>query len=101
MRQKLDKKAGAKKPAGKEIVRRELKSVLTNGTVSDASFLAGDEAVHCVAIKERSTSPNEPSSFGITILDAATGSFSLSAFDDDICRTKLECVAFSSIPVEC
>jgi DNA mismatch repair protein MSH6 len=30
------------------------------------------------------------SSFGIVVLDAATGAFSLSSFDDDIVKTKLE-----------
>lgn len=53
MRQKSAKAgAGGKKTTGgKEIVHRELKHVLTNGTVSDAAFLSGDEASHCVAIK--------------------------------------------------
>jgi DNA mismatch repair protein MSH6 len=30
------------------------------------------------------------SSYGICILDAATGRFELTAFEDDVCRTKLE-----------
>ncbi len=34
-----------------KIVRRELASVLTNGTVVDSAFLSGDEASHCLAIK--------------------------------------------------
>lgn len=34
-----------------KIVRRELASVLTNGTVVDTAFLSGDEAAHCLAIK--------------------------------------------------
>ena len=45
-------KAGkANKDGGDKIVRRELASVFTNGTVVDPAFLAGDEASHCVAIK--------------------------------------------------
>ncbi|KAL7412649.1 muts domain V-domain-containing protein [Mrakia frigida] len=92
MRQKSAKAGGLgkKTTAGREIVHRELKHVLTNGTVSDAAFLSGDEASHCVSIKEENESPHLPSSFGITVLDAATGAFSLSTFDDDVCRTKLE-----------
>ncbi|CED82378.1 Mismatch repair ATPase MSH6 (MutS family) [Phaffia rhodozyma] len=72
-----------------QIVNRELKHVLTNGTVSDPSYLAGDEANHCISIKEDSSNLINPS-FGITVLDAATGAFSLSAFEDDVCKTKLE-----------
>jgi hypothetical protein len=73
MRQKAIK--GQKVSQSEKIVRRELKKVLTNGTgaclvagigastrlmptetpplrtVSDATFLAGDDASHCVAIK--------------------------------------------------
>ena len=45
----------AKAPAkGKEIVRRELKSVLTTGTIVDGALLTDDLANHCVAIKVRS-----------------------------------------------
>lgn len=92
-----------------KIVRRELASVLTNGTVVDEAFLSTDEASHCLAIKVGLDSPGAArtwltticlyqeelgeqgrSSFGICILDAATGQFDLTAFDDDIVCTKLE-----------
>lgn len=33
---------------------------------------------------------DQTSSFGLCSLDASTGEFSLTAFDDDICRTRLE-----------
>lgn len=75
MRQKASKGQKVTNNAEK-IVRRELKKVLTNGTgapllarlpfphesmltglcsatVSDATFLAGDDASHCIAIKVR------------------------------------------------
>lgn len=42
---------GKKAPAAPGIVNRELKHVLTNGTVSDPSYLTGDEASHCISIK--------------------------------------------------
>lgn len=58
IRNKDDKKAGgkagkssAKQANGKEIVRRELKSVLTGGTIVDGSMLTDDMSNHCVAIK--------------------------------------------------
>lgn len=81
---------GAPKPAGREIVRRELAQVFTNGTIVDGTYLNSDEANHCVAIKEFTEGPNATSSFGICIMDASTGEFNLSAFDDDVCRTRLE-----------
>lgn len=80
----------AAKPAGREIVRRELAQVFTNGTIVDGTYLTSDEANHCVAIKEYSDGPNAPSSFGICVMDASTGEFNLSAFDDDVVRTRLE-----------
>lgn len=43
--------AGKAKNKADSIVRRELATVLTNGTVVDEAFLSGDEACHCVAIK--------------------------------------------------
>lgn len=39
------------KGGGKEIVRRELAQVFTNGTIVDGSYLTSDEANHCVSIK--------------------------------------------------
>ena len=50
----------------------------------------GRADLHAMVLQELSESPHLPSSFGITVLDAATGAFSLSTFDDDVCRTKLE-----------
>lgn len=43
--------AGKAKNKADSIVRRELATVLTNGTVVDEAFLSGNEACHCVAIK--------------------------------------------------
>jgi DNA mismatch repair protein MSH6 len=44
---------GKAKGGGKEIVRRELKSVLTTGTIVDGTMLTDDMSNHCVAIKVR------------------------------------------------
>ena len=102
--------AGKAKNKADSIVRRELATVLTNGTVVDEAFLSGDEACHCVAIKvlcsgrfrgvsmilicrrfpQEAQTESGNSSYGICILDAATGRFELTAFEDDVCRTKLE-----------
>ncbi|KAL7425166.1 DNA mismatch repair protein msh6 [Cryptotrichosporon argae] len=85
MRTKNGQKSG-----GREIVRRELQQVFTNGTIVDGTYLTTDEANHCVAIKEFSDEGSNTSSFGICVMDASTGEFNLSAFEDDVCRTRLE-----------
>ncbi|KAJ9104934.1 hypothetical protein QFC19_003729 [Naganishia cerealis] len=109
--------AGKTKNKADSIVRRELAAVLTNGTVVDEAFLSGDEACHCIAIKvsalfsisarfclwdltdgpsslamvqQEGQSDDGNATYGVCILDAATGRFELTAFEDDACRTKLE-----------
>ncbi|KAI0251081.1 muts domain V-domain-containing protein [Lactifluus subvellereus] len=72
-----------------KIVRRELNKVYTNGTLVDDELLTDDQAGHCLTIREDEEG-GEHGSFGICILDSATSEFNLSAFDDDVCRTKLE-----------
>ncbi|GAA5834783.1 hypothetical protein JCM11251_003661 [Rhodosporidiobolus azoricus] len=100
IRNKDDKAAGVKaKPKGKtvtkqangkEIVRRELKSVLTGGTIVEGEMLTDDMSSHCVAIKEDTPTTTSPPSFGVCVLDASTAEFQLSFFTDDTCRTELE-----------
>lgn len=46
-----DAKKGKGAAEKKGIVRRELKTVLTTGTIVDGSMLTDDLANHCVAIK--------------------------------------------------
>ena len=103
MRLKDGKKAGkpaAKPSGGREIVRRELKSVLTSGTIVDGSMLEDDLANHCVSIKEFTpTSGNNPT-FGVCVVDAATAEFQLSTFEDDISRTQLETLIRQHKPKE-
>ncbi|KAN0065001.1 DNA mismatch repair protein msh6 [Thecaphora frezii] len=70
---------------GSEIVNRELRHVLTSGTIVDASALPDDLNNFCVSIKEMS-GPR----FGVCTLDAATAEFNLAEFDDDESRTRLE-----------
>ena len=70
---------------------RELNKVYTNGTLVDAELLTDDQAGHCVSIRENVSDDSDVNSdFGICVLDCSTSQFSLSAFEDDICRTKLE-----------
>ncbi|KAK0537132.1 DNA mismatch repair protein msh6 [Tilletia horrida] len=77
---------------GSEIVRRELRHVLTSGTIVDTSALPDDMSSYCIAIKEvvESDSPLAQPDFGVCTLDAATAEFSLTSFKDDASRTKFE-----------
>ncbi|KAJ4397706.1 DNA mismatch repair protein msh6 [Gnomoniopsis smithogilvyi] len=71
-----------------KIIRRELACILTGGTLVDGSMLQDDMAVYCAAIKE-SVIDGKPS-FGLSFVDAATGQFFLSEFEDDVDLTKFE-----------
>ena len=64
----------------------------TNGTLIDAELLTDDLAGHCISICEEKCADGSDSnnSFGICVLDCSTSQFNLSAFEDDVCRTKLE-----------
>ncbi|GAA5847718.1 hypothetical protein JCM3766R1_000742 [Sporobolomyces carnicolor] len=83
-------KGKAKPGGGKEIVRRELKSVLTSGTIVDGTMLTDDMSNHCVAVKEELSDSAAQPIFGVCVLDASTAEFSLSHFVDDVSRTQLE-----------
>ncbi|SPO40682.1 related to MSH6 - DNA mismatch repair protein [Pseudozyma flocculosa] len=79
---------------GGEIVNRELRHVLTSGTIVDASALPDDLNSYCVSIKEveraASAGADGGPRFGVCTLDASTAEFNLSEFDDDASRTRLE-----------
>ncbi|EIW55250.1 DNA mismatch repair protein Msh6 [Trametes versicolor FP-101664 SS1] len=90
---KKNKKEPAKDKGKDKIVRRELNKVYTNGTLVDEELLTDEQAGHCVSIREEEaveTDKDGKQTFGICVLDSATSEFNLSAFEDDICRTKLE-----------
>ncbi|KAK4124556.1 DNA mismatch repair protein Msh6 [Parathielavia appendiculata] len=78
---KADKKAD-------KIIRRELTCILTGGTLVDGSMLQDDMATYCAAIKESMV--DDKPAFGIAFVDAATGQFFLSEFEDDVDLTKFE-----------
>ncbi|KAG1747375.1 DNA mismatch repair protein Msh6 [Suillus lakei] len=90
---RLAKDKGKKGGGGKDkekIVRRELNKVYTNGTLVDEDLLTDEQAGHCISLRESADGKDGMSSFGICVLDSATSQFSLSAFEDDVCTTKLE-----------
>ncbi|KAF8815726.1 DNA mismatch repair protein Msh6 [Phlegmacium glaucopus] len=108
MRMAAEKEKSKGGAATKEkIVRRELNKVYTNGTLVDPEFLRDEQAGHCVSVFEEPGADDESDKnkskgrimgkgedkghrFGVCVLDCATSEFNLSAFEDDVCRTKLE-----------
>lgn len=86
MRERDGKSSKVKKED--KIIRRELACILTGGTLVDGSMLQDDMAVYCAAIKE--TIIEGKPAFGIAFVDAATGQFFLSEFEDDVDLTKFE-----------
>ncbi|KAL2163373.1 hypothetical protein VTH06DRAFT_5430 [Thermothelomyces fergusii] len=81
-----------------KIIRRELSCILTAGTLVDGSMLQDDMATYCAAIKE-SVVDGRPA-FGLAFVDAATGQFFLSEFEDDVDLTKFETFVAQTSPRE-
>ncbi|KAI2467626.1 DNA mismatch repair protein Msh6 [Annulohypoxylon bovei var. microspora] len=94
MRERVDSKAKKQD----KIIRRELACILTGGTLVDGSMLQDDMATYCVAIKE-SVVDDHPA-FGIAFVDAATGQFFVSEFEDDVDLTKFETFVAQTSPRE-
>ncbi|KAH9908852.1 DNA mismatch repair protein Msh6 [Xylariomycetidae sp. FL2044] len=94
MREREDAKAKKQD----KIIRRELACILTAGTLVDGSMLQDDLATYCVAIKESMV--DDHPAFGIAFVDAATGQFFLSEFEDDANLTKFETFVAQTNPRE-
>jgi DNA mismatch repair protein MSH6 len=61
------------------------------GTLVDGDLLIDEQVSHIVSIRETPLANGDSESrFGICILDCSTSNFDLSAFIDDVCRTRLE-----------
>jgi DNA mismatch repair protein MSH6 len=96
-----DEDVGKKKgPPKKEerVIRRELASVLTAGTLVEPGMLQDDMSTFCAAIKEIDRD-NHPA-FGIAFVDTATAQFFLTEFDDDVDMTKFETFVAQTRPGE-
>ncbi|CAK7220593.1 DNA mismatch repair protein msh6 [Sporothrix bragantina] len=91
---------GASAPKSKQdkIIRRELACVLTRGTLVDGSMLQDDMATYCAAIKQGVV--DDKPVFGVAFVDAATGQFFLSEFEDDESLTKFETFIAQTGPQE-
>ncbi|TPX35274.1 polyribonucleotide nucleotidyltransferase [Synchytrium microbalum] len=82
-----------------KVIRRELKSVLTVGTLVDSGLLTDDMSTYCLSLKEELVSENRPK-FGVCFVDTATAEFRICSFDDDIDRTRLETLLLQLKPRE-
>lgn len=60
-----------------KIIRRELKCVLTAGTLTNEAMLVDDLSRYCMAIKQ------DGQRFASVFVDTATGAFALTEFEDD------------------
>ncbi|KAF1830967.1 DNA mismatch repair protein Msh6 [Decorospora gaudefroyi] len=89
MRERDDKVKTPKK-ATKEnkVIRRELATVLTSGTLVDTGMLQSDMSTYCMAIKE--IDRHDLPAFGVAFVDTATAQFQLCEFTDDVDMTKFE-----------
>jgi DNA mismatch repair protein MSH6 len=83
-----------------KIIRRELTSVLTAGTLVDSGLLTNELGTYCMSIKEHCADESMPPSFGICFVDTATAQFNLTHFQDDVHRTKLETLIMQIKPRE-
>jgi DNA mismatch repair protein MSH6 len=91
------KKTAAAKKADK-VIRRELASVLTSGTLVDTGMLQNEMSTYCMAAKEidRDGLP----AFGVAFVDTATAQFQLCEFTDDVDMTKFETLIAQMRPGE-
>ena len=87
MRRKDEKltKTASKTKGGPSIVHRELKTILTTGTIVDGNLLTEDLSNHCIAIKEYVPDAASYPKFGIVIADCSTAEFAMSAFEVRVC----------------
>ncbi|UZJ52175.1 hypothetical protein CBS101457_001495 [Exobasidium rhododendri] len=83
--------AAASDDSGSKIVRRDLRSIMTSGTIVDSDCLPDEMSSYCISIKEVvDDSLQARITFGICILDAGVAQFKLHHFVDDATRTRLE-----------
>jgi DNA mismatch repair protein MSH6 len=63
-----------------KIVNRQLKTVLTTGTIVDGNLLTDDLSNHCISVKEYIAEAGADPRFGVVIADCSTAEFTMSAF---------------------
>ncbi|GBC01838.1 hypothetical protein RclHR1_04350014 [Rhizophagus clarus] len=83
-----------------KVIRRQLTSILTAGTIVDSGLLTDEMSTYCMSIKERCQNEIDPPAYGICFVDTATGEFNLASFVDDIDRTQFETLIMQVKPKE-
>ncbi|OAD06817.1 hypothetical protein MUCCIDRAFT_33695 [Mucor lusitanicus CBS 277.49] len=96
----MREKSGAKANKADKVIRRELTSVLTAGTLVDSGLLTNELGTYCMSIKEQCGDESMPPTFGICFVDTATAEFNLVHFQDDVHRTKFETLIMQIKPRE-
>ncbi|KAJ1535025.1 DNA mismatch repair protein msh6, partial [Nowakowskiella sp. JEL0078] len=81
------------------IIKRELTSILTAGTLVDSTMLTDDFSTYCLSLKE-DVSEHLPPTFGVSFVDTSTAEFNICSFTDDIHRTKFETLLLQLKPKE-
>jgi len=94
----MRERGDAKSKKEEKVIRRELSTVLTSGTLVDGGMLQDDMATYCAAIKE--TEKDGKPCFGIAFVDTATAQFHLTDFVDDADMTKFETFVAQTRPGE-
>lgn len=92
MRERGDKEMSVKEKQklekAEKVIRRELSTVLTSGTLVDGGLLQSDLSTYIASIKE--SERDDRPCFGIVFGDMATAQFHLTEFQDDADYTKFE-----------
>ncbi|KAL0096441.1 muts domain V-domain-containing protein [Phycomyces blakesleeanus] len=83
-----------------QVVKRELSSILTAGTLVDLDMLTSQLGTYCMAIKEQAYSEHDPPLFGVCFVDTSTAEINLTYFEDDLNRTMLETLLVQIRPKE-
>lgn len=96
----MREKGDAKLSKADKIIRRELTSVLTAGTLVDSGLLTNVLGTYCMSIKELCGDETMPPTFGICFVDTSTAEFNLVHFQDDVNRTKFETLIMQIKPRE-
>ncbi|KAK6203227.1 muts domain V-domain-containing protein [Scheffersomyces amazonensis] len=82
-----------------KIIKRELSSVLTGGTLTDLDMIGDDMAIYCISLKQEVLDDGS-NIFGVAIVDTSTSELNLLEFNDDSECTKLDTLITQLRPKE-
>ncbi|KAK6463941.1 mismatch repair ATPase MSH6 [Scheffersomyces coipomensis] len=82
-----------------KIIKRELSSILTGGTLTDLDMIGDDMSVYCISIKQEVLDDGS-NKFGVALVDTSTSELNLLEFNDDSECTKLDTLITQIKPKE-